>query len=103
VLHMPRNNVATLCRPTTCFNVKDVCILPALLIYIYIYIYILLFSQYTAVVSLNSINLLNFVVEMHCILRSGMTEKLSTIQTNFRFQSVTVELDFFIVTRFLKS
>jgi len=38
-----------------------------------------LFSQYTAVVSLNSINLLIFVVKVHCILRSGMTENLNTM------------------------
>lgn len=61
------------------------------------------FSQYTAVVSLNSINLLIFAVEVHCILRSWMNAKLSTIHTNVRLQIVTVELEFFfIVMRFRK-
>ena len=60
-----------------------------------LFIFCILFSQYTAVVSLNSINLLIFVVEVHCILRSGMTEKLSNVQTNVRLQCFTVELVFF--------
>jgi len=69
-----------------------------------VFVFSLLFSQYTAVVSLNSINLLIFVLEAHCILRSGMTEKLSNVQTNVRLQCFTVELEFFfIVMRFRKS
>jgi hypothetical protein len=62
-----------------------------------VFIYFLLFSQYTTVVSVNSINLLIFIVEVHCILRSAMTEKkkLSTMQTNVRLQCFTVELEFF--------
>ena len=39
-----------------------------------VFIFCLLFAQYTAAMSLNSINLLIFVLEAHCILRCGMTE-----------------------------
>lgn len=60
-----------------------------------VFIFCLLFSQYTIVVSLNSINLLIFVLGAHCILRRGMTEKLSNVQTNVRLQCFTVELESF--------
>jgi hypothetical protein len=90
VLHMPQNKVATL--GTTYCMLKKCAFYPHSVL-----IFFLLFSQCTAAVSLNSIDLLIFVVKVDCILRSGMTEKLSTMQTNVKLQCCTVELEFFLL------
>jgi translation initiation factor IF-1 len=64
---------------TICFNIREKpCVFPPTVITYFIW-----FSEYSAIISLNSINRFVFVMKMECVFWAVETDSINVIQINF--------------------